>query len=76
MFYSYRLNLEDQRHFEYAPEARCFPAAARCCSSRCGGAMRLLGLSEHQGPAELLGWEETDEPRETQQGICLRTCNW
>lgn len=37
--------------------------------------MRVLGLGWHYGPAELLGWEEMDKPREMRQGKCLRTRN-
>lgn len=61
--------------FEYAPETRCVPAAAGCCSPCGGGTMRVLGLGGHYGPAELLGWEEMDKPREMRQGNCLRTRN-
>lgn len=75
MFCSYQLNSEKQTKFEYAAKTRCVPATARCCSSRGRSTMRVLGLSGHHGAAELLGWEETDQPRETRQGKRLRACN-
>lgn len=59
---------------EYVTEPGFIPAAATCYSAY-GRTMRVLRLSENDGPAELLGRQTSDDSREIYQRKCLRTSN-